>query len=352
MNAQARPSAGPPLVSIVVITYNRASMLPATVASLRRLQTDERFTYEIVVVNNASSDNTAQVLHHAAQQSGAPVKPFLETRPGVSCARNAGIAHAQGEWIAFHDDDQLADPRWLVELFGLAHRRGVRVVGGAVRLKLPEAEQRQLAPQCRKLLGETVGSVAEQPYGRKDGFGAGSLLIHRDVFAHVGRFDESLTEGGEDTDLYRRVCAAGIDCWFCPASVVHHVIPSERLADQYMRWSALRSGRLIAKWEAANGARSRWGMAVGRTGQALLNYLPRYIAARLAGDRERALGARCLLWRSQGYLQTAAPLLGDASARGASRRPSLNFRDRPEPAGQSPTPPASTPAVLLPKQGG
>src|SRR5262245_8681240 len=117
-------------ISIVVCTQNRAEMLRGALASLFDLATDD-FAYEIVVVDNGSTDHTQQVIAVAAAQSCYPLRGVYEPEKGIVPARNRGIREADGRWIAFFDDDQLADVRWLAELYRGANEKRCSVVGGA-----------------------------------------------------------------------------------------------------------------------------------------------------------------------------------------------------------------------------
>ena len=312
-------------VTVVVGSYNRSAMLAETLASLTALQTaipgGESFTYEVVAIDNASTDDTQDVLARyadpALRGSAERVRGFYEASPGVTHARNRGLAEARGRWVAFHDDDQRAHPEWLARLQELAHRRGVKVVGGAVRLSLPEGTDRRLAPPCRVLLGEKVGWDQEQPYTRKRVPGTNNLMLHRSVLEDVGVFDTRIKDGGEDADLYRRIRTAGYQAWYTPEAVVYHLIPEPRLSDDYMRWTATRHGQHLALREYRDwGPRKLAGMIALRAAQAAGSYLPRFVLATICGDREAALGARALLWRSRAYLARSAALLhaGDSAA--------------------------------------
>lgn len=321
-------SSTPVDITVVVGTFNRAEMLRQTLASLTALETAGRFTYEIVVVDNASTDHTAAVIAETDPGAAAAVRGFYEDQAGVAFARNRGIREAAGRWIGFQDDDQVADPRWLVELVALAQRRNLRCVGGNVLLRLPEGTVRNLSPQCRSLLGEKFWMTVEQPYSRKNIPGTNNLLVRRDVLDEVGVFNTALTDGGEDADLARRIRAAGVEAWYTPDSIVYHLIPEKRLSDQYMRWTATRKGQHVARRELQDFGRVRFvPVAAARAAQAAVNYLPRYVGAKLIGDRERALGAYCLLCRTRGYLGQAWQLVRGASAEVAAGGKSLSLRE-------------------------
>ena len=103
------------------------ALLRDTLASLLALETDGQFTYEVLVVNNASTDETATVIEQAVREARVPLRDVFEERPGVSFARNRGIQEARTPWIAFFDDDQVADARWLTELWALAEEQQVRM---------------------------------------------------------------------------------------------------------------------------------------------------------------------------------------------------------------------------------
>jgi glycosyltransferase involved in cell wall biosynthesis len=297
------------LVTVVVCTYNRAALVRDTLASLTPLETDGQFAYEVVVVDNASTDDTPAVIAETARNYPVPLRGVREEKAGVACARNRGIREARGTWIAFFDDDQVAHPCWLKELLAQARRSSARCVGGGIRLRLP-AEAAQVPPSpCRALLGERVAPGARR-YSRRWAPGAGNLMLHRSVFDQVGLFDETLREAGEDADLFNRLHAAKIEGWYAPDAVAYHVIPAYRLTRKYLRWKALLNGGHVARRN-----RRDWGrgmflvMLAARLGQTAAVHLPRLLWARLRGAEDQWLGTRCLLWRVEGYVRFALAFL-------------------------------------------
>jgi hypothetical protein len=224
----------------------------------------------------------------------------------VAQARNCGVRNARGRWIAFFDDDQLADADWLAGLLEAAGRTGAACVGGAVRLQLPDSVAAQLPAVCRRLLGESLPCASVGRPGRRRGLATGNLLVDRSVFERIGLFDESLREAGEDADLGRRVRAAGIELAGAPAAVVWHVIPPYRLGEDYLRWSALRQGMHVARRERRAWGRLGFPAAVAaRLGQAIAAGLPRWLWGCAVRSRRLRLDGLCRLWRSEGYLRFA-----------------------------------------------
>lgn len=221
-------------ITIVVCTYNRAESLRDALQSLTRLRVGDDFSADILVVDNNSHDHTPRVVEEAASESPIPIRRVLESQQGVVHARNRGVAEAEGEWVAFFDDDQLADENWLIELRAAAVSTNAKCVGGSVVLKLPEGCDRKLSPVCQMLLGATVGRETAREYDYRFTPGTGNLMLHRDVFETVGTFDPSYHQRGEDTNLFLRAHAAGFRSWYTPAAVVHHVIPPERLSDDFL----------------------------------------------------------------------------------------------------------------------
>lgn len=299
-----------PKVSVVVCTRNRADSLRNALQSLLQLTTLDKLSYEIVVVNNNSTDNTSRVVRSIASSAAIPVREFVESQPGVVYARNRGVAESRGEWIAFFDDDQLAHPNWLSSLIELAKEKDCLYVGGAVLLSLPEDQSQELSPICRMLLGETVNMDSIRQYTPRQTPGAGNMMVHRKVFEKIGLFDEKFNARGEDTDLFLRMYAANIAGWYSPDAVVYHIIPPERLTSDYM----LRLADVMSAG-MANDERNFVGKAMypfywaARFFQAALVIFPKYFWSVLMRRKEDHLGWKCRLQIAKHYLKEGLPLL-------------------------------------------
>jgi len=293
-----------PEISVVVCTHNRAELLRGALASLYNLATDGRFTYEIVVVDNASTDETPEAIVAAAAESKNPVRGVREDEKGIVAARNRGIREASGQWIAFCDDDQLADRRWLIELYLGAVECRAPVVGGAVHLALPTGCKRQLDPAVRMLLGESRLSDRRVRFGGRRTPNCGNLMIERKVFEQIGVFEKTVHGRGEDTDLFARIEKAGIAAWYLPTAIIHHITPAERLEVDYLLDLARQMGQGVAQRQASLYGPTR--LALLRLEKALRTTLvqrPLATVDRWLGNHEAWLGGQCRVVLNQEFLR-------------------------------------------------
>ncbi len=317
------------LISVVIPTFNRAAWLTGAVESLLEQQTDGQFDYEIIVVDNQSTDNTAEVVENLRARSSIPIHYVLQPKPGDAPTRNAGIQRARGSWIAFFDDDQFADRRWLAELYQAAWASGALVIGGPVHLDLDPAMLEYLGPICRRALREVDYYRVLHPYGPRQLPGTGNALVARRLFDSVGLFDESMRTGGSDSDFFKRVRQAGHELWYAPRAIIRHRIPAERLTPEYLRWDALSGG---AGHAAHFDLRERGRAALlvlcaARLAKAGLIILPRYVWARWRGREGHALGQRTLLWRTEGYLRKTLAVIAPRCFPQTEFFASLDFRN-------------------------
>lgn len=314
-------------ISVIVCTYNRAALLYRSVESLFSLRTDTAFGFEILVVDDASTDDTPAILAGLQRRSPVPLRWTRATGAGIAAARNLGLREARGECVAFFDDDQIADPDWLLELWLTRISTGADCVGGARVLDLPSREIAALPKIFRLYLGEIPVEHAARSCGRGDLLCTGAVLLNRAVFGKVGVFDESLSEGGEDTEFFMRVRASGLRAWYTPHSVVRHIIPSYRLQAPYLQWAAVRGGECFACRDLREFGRIRsLTTAVLRVGHAIAFHAPMMIARRLFAQESHALAHRCQIQRALAYARSLYRRI--ASARGDRRASAtVNFRN-------------------------
>jgi GT2 family glycosyltransferase len=233
-----------PVISMVVATRNRASRLCALLKSINAL-TPPSVPFEIVVVDNGSSDHTPQILSEWAKIS--PERKGLRVEePGKSRALNAGIRVARGELLAFLDDDVVVDAAYLLELWEYFATHDCAAAQGAV-LGPPEGDS---DPELRSLLERYRSCIVridfppDVPYKKLRG---ANMAVRRAVFEKVGLFNEQLGPGAsgfsEDDELADRILAAGgwIGC-IRRARVIHEIDRS-RLTEEYFRERHRLQGR-------------------------------------------------------------------------------------------------------------
>jgi glycosyltransferase involved in cell wall biosynthesis len=311
-----------PDISIVVCTQNRAAMLRGALASLYDLITDD-FAYETVVIDNGSTDETQQVIAAAAAKSRHPLRGAYEAEKGIVPARNRGIREAQGRWIAFFDDDQLADSRWLAELRRGTTLKKCRIVGGSVHLKFLQPCTRHLDPTVRMLLGEAKYDKQPVLYGGQLTPGCGNLMIERGVFDQVGAFRRTVSGRGEDTDLFSRIERAGIAGWYLPLAIVHHLTPPERLKVEYLLSLAHRMGEGIALRQFQHLGRGRFAaLWLAKAARLAVAQAPWAAVWGCCGHHEAWLGRRCLVGINASFLRAGRSLIFSRNAESPNKKPS------------------------------
>jgi glycosyltransferase involved in cell wall biosynthesis len=299
-----------PLISVVICSYNRADTLRGALQSLICQETDGQFSYEIVVIDDGSTDGTRGVVNEIASCSQVPVKYVCEEGYGITHARNRGVSESRGEWIAWFDDDQLAEPDWLNQLFAVAYRRGSDWVGSDRVLSLLAESIIPLNKVTRSLLGEIRYRKETNLCSRKFLPTTGNMLIKRSVHDSVGSFDTSMVRGGEDRDLASRVWAQGFKCWSAPKAVVYHLIPPQRLTVEYFRWVTFRGGRNLAYIDNKQWGRAKTLLAcVAKIGQALLIHVPLLFWAYLLRDQAEMFGRKCKIWSVVAYVRETLVLV-------------------------------------------
>lgn len=194
------------MISVIVPVRNGARWLKPLLDSLEQ-QTLPRDQFEVLVVDNASSDATAEV----AAASGARI--VSEPIANRSRARNRGAAEARGLLYAFTDADCVADPGWLE---GLLESHGLApLVAGEVRLRVsdrPNAIERF----------EALWRFGQEAWVKQGWAATANLLVRAEAFEAISGFDEAYRHYGEDADFCIRAGRAGFALGYCGAALVEH----------------------------------------------------------------------------------------------------------------------------------
>jgi len=314
--------------SIVLATCSRAKMLRDALESLLIQSWAEDHAVEIVVVDDGSTDNTPELLREMQQRSSVPFIVVEGASAGVAAARNLGGHKARGEWLASFDDDQIAARDWLRDLHALAAEKQAACVGGALQLQLPEnCRAEDLGPRVRKVLGEHLLGDTPLRYTGKLYPATNNVLMRRSVFESLGGYDVSFTEGGEDTDFFKRARAAGNELWFQPLSPGLHVMTEQRMQRSNLRWTSLRLGASDARLHSRSSVLDLLWLVALRTTIATWRDWPLWLFAKIRGGRRSELDSLCSLWYTEGLLRAFWPILRGHEERSAFLR-SIDFRAR------------------------
>lgn len=225
------------LVSVVICTRNRADSLARTLRSLVRMDTPDGTSWEVVVVDNGSSDHTAEVIESFKET--LPVRRVLEENPGVSIARNTGVRMAKGIYICWADDDVEVCKEWMsayLRAFDL-HPEGAYFSGkiepifeGNTPQWLIENMEVLHVLFAQKDLGSVFRPLSsdgtEDPYNANCAFRRDWQLrfpYHPDL-----GLSPRFRRLGEETAVFRAIKAAGGQGYWVPDAMVDHHIPQSR----------------------------------------------------------------------------------------------------------------------------
>jgi GT2 family glycosyltransferase len=209
-------------LSITIASYNRAESLLKFLQELSRQVVPDNVDWEVVIVDNNSSDGTRSALAPLVEQNPRRYKYLLESRQGKSIALNSGLRAATGEILVFTDDDCIPDPKWLATIaqeFTVDPSLGV--LGG--RVELFDKQDRPVT--IRNFPERTLIESRDQLFLLLIG---ANMSIRRKVLDAVGEFDPFLGPGSrigavmEDLDLLYRVFRKGFKIVYSPDVLVYH----------------------------------------------------------------------------------------------------------------------------------
>lgn len=283
----------PSSVSVIIATRNRRFSLSKLLHCLRQSLQEEQRRVEVVVVNNASTDETEAYLKALADEWPI-LRPMNEPRPGKNFALNKGLKEARGEILCLMDDDIVLKPDWfemLVQDYRISRYDALqpRVLPGK------DAEGAEADPRRLYWYNIPVINYGEQMIDMRGLTGA-IMSFRREVYEKVGGFDERLAASGYegDTDISRRIREAGFSIGYTPHVVAYHELDPKRYGVEYARLSQYRKGL----------SRSIYG-----SDRIFLNVLPnmiagllRYVLYRILGRSEKVYKTEKRIMKYWGYL--------------------------------------------------
>ena len=326
--------------SVLICTYNRERLLAATLDSLALSSVAPGLRWEVLVVDNNSSDGTRQVVEQRRAACPAPLRLVSEPRQGKAFALNTGIAACQGAIVVFTDDDVVIPPGWLeAGVRPLLERTDIDYTGGPVE---PAWEARPPG-WIHGDPGILWGPIALLDYGREPfifeerqriAMGV-NMAVRRRLIDRVGGFHPALERKGSSlmgqgqAEFFFRTRAAGARGLYVPAMALRHHVPARRMTRDYYRrwwyWKGVARARMqdqhpvselgldLARVPHVLGVpRFMWGRA--------LRDLRGWTAASISGDAVKKVEHEMMLAYFAGYAATRRASVAE-NGRGSARRP-------------------------------
>jgi len=290
--------------SVVVCTRNRATLLDVALSSLAGQSVDPA-RFEVLIVDNASTDATPQIVSRWRSAARFECRHIVEDRLGTAHARNRGIAEARGRVVAFLDDDARAESEWLGHLLRVLDEERVCGAGGRITLEWESPRPRWLTePHLLALLaefdlGDVPCRVERFPY-----LVGTNMAFLAELFARVGGFSAELERrsatviGMEDVEFCHRAVQAAGPLAYEPRAVVHHFVPDHRATLGFLLRRSYADGRSMARFHRMTGQRDRHSRA-----RRLLRNVAAVPLRALRGDWARSALALAFVARHLGYMR-------------------------------------------------
>lgn len=293
-----------PDVSVIVPTFRRPALLRRCLEALQAQTLWGLAGGEIIVVDNCPGESARHIVH-ALAAGRVPVNYIAEPRPGISHARNTGVAAARGALVAFVDDDNLVTETALSALRAALEETGCSAAFGRY-VAVPETT---CPDECRYFLGpysRELGNVRKDVTSARAHLGTCLSLFRRPLLtARALPFDPALgLVGGEDSALLRELAERGHRFVFEPEALGFELVPLSRLNRPALKRRRFRAGQIRVANAGSASQRLLW-MSIGAVQAAV--HAPVAAMAGLLGQKERAEthwgqawgGLGKLLWQQQ-----------------------------------------------------
>jgi glycosyltransferase involved in cell wall biosynthesis len=276
-------------LTLAIPTHNRAATLRETLASVAALAIPAGVDADCIVVDNGSTDDTADTIETFARDASLRVRRVFEARLGSSFARNRAVAETASDYIFFIDDDVIVERDWAVELLSGIRARNLDAACGMVLPRWSSPRPDWLGPSLWVKLAvhdqRAIAAAAPEAVEQLVNYFSANVGFKRSTFGRFGNFREDLGVvggnpiSGEDTELFARIISKGGAIGFAPRAIVNHLIPPERMTRAYLRRKSFAYGV---------GSAFAGGRSHNRLDKLVRNAI-RMAAATVRGDPERAI---------------------------------------------------------------
>jgi glycosyltransferase involved in cell wall biosynthesis len=287
-------------LSVLICTYNRAKLLEQTLEGIASQTIPPATQWEVIVVDNNCTDDTADVVAAYCRDSRIPALRLVrESRQGIAHARRRAFIESRGNLLVCADDDCILAPHWIEHaLQFLNERPHAGYVGGRNVLVWERPPEFPADLYAESLARQDLGDqVIRMPSGRACLVGAGFAARREAILASrwledgvlIGRCGERLG-AGEDAEIFFRIRNAGWECWYSPRLVLSHLIPQSRTTLNYLRRLNRGFGEAEPFLQALSRVpfptlRHRWAAAWGSLTEAI-EVIRRFPKAYIASSKE------------------------------------------------------------------
>jgi succinoglycan biosynthesis protein ExoM len=231
-------------ITVCICTMRRPQLLSQTLAKLEGQRTEGLFTYSIVVADNDSAESARQVVVAFGSSTHLPVAYCVEPEQNIALARNKALQHADGDLIAFIDDDEFPADDWLCSLLKMYKASGADGVLGPVKPYF-ETEPPQWVRKGRFFERPTHATGYKMGWEQSR---TGNVLFRKDIVNSLEiPFRAKFGTAGEDMDFFRRAINKGCSFVWCNEAVAYEVVPSSRCTRSYLLKRALLRGSNFPK---------------------------------------------------------------------------------------------------------
>lgn len=302
-------------VTVILCTYNRCGDLAGALESIAVSRLPSRVTWEVLVVDNNSTDGTRETAEGFCRRYPNHFRYVFEPTPGKSHALNTGIANAAGQILVFVDDDVKVESTWLQNLTAALLRNGEWAGAGGRTLPAQKFEPPDWVPKefekdwggivfAHFDLGDQAGELDRAPYGTNMAFRKSVLEKHGGFRTDLGPSPNRETpRPNEDTELGRRLLAAGARLRYEPSAVVYHPVPDGRITQRYFLswWFDYGRARVREFGIAPNVYGIPWDyLRLARAGMAMPVLTLRWLLA-IHSVKRRFL-YKCWVWKEAGQM--------------------------------------------------
>jgi len=228
-------------VSVILCTYNRVTLLGRVMEQLAAQKTSPELTWEVLIVDNHSSDATAALAKEYVQRFPGRFRYAYVAQQGKAHALNAALDMVGSEILAFTDDDVDIDPMWLQELIRPFADPMCMGTGGRIVPVFNQGQPPWLrGPLTRELRGPLVEfDLGDQPQALRQAPYGANMAFRREIFQRHPRFRTDLgpkgrnAVKGEDIEIAHRLIEAGEPLVYVPTALVRHPVEPDRQRRSY-----------------------------------------------------------------------------------------------------------------------